>query len=221
MRTRYLAHLAGQLTTIYANHPLRVGIDGIDAAGKSILADELADSISALKRPVVRASLDGFHQPREKRYRQGQLSPQGYFQDSFQYDRLIDRVLKPLGPGGNRIIQTRIFDYRIDSDVTIRPQLVPLDAILIFDGIFLLRDELRTYWDVSIFVKVSFETAFKRAIKRDSNPQNGGDSLKQKYLQRYIPAQKRYLQTCQPEAAADFTWDNEDPLSPILSVRSA
>lgn len=119
------------------------------------------------------------------------------------------------------MIQPKIFDYRIDSETSIPPLLVPGDAILIFDGIFLLRDELRAYWDISIFVKVSFDTAIRRAIARDSDLYGDTEGLKQKYLQRYVPAQKHYLETCHPQTTADFIWDNENPLSPILSARSA
>jgi uridine kinase len=198
-----------------------VGIDGIDAAGKTTLADELAVGLSLLKRPVVRASMDGFHQPKKIRHQQGPLSPDGYFQDSFQYDKLIDLVLKPLGPGGNHIIYTRIFDYRTDADVTLTSEQVPEDAILILDGIFLLRDELREYWDISIFVQVTFEAALMRALKRDCTQPKDEDAIKQKYLLRYFPAQKQYLLTCHPEAVANFIWNNEDPSRPILSAHSA
>jgi uridine kinase len=220
VRLEYIDCLARQITSIPATHPLRVGIDGVDAAGKSTLADELADHISVMKRPVVRASIDGFHQPKGIRYQRGSLSPHGYFQDSFQYDRLIELVLTPLGPGGSRIICTRIFDYRRNIAVAVQPQAVPEDTILIFDGIFLLRVELRVFWDVTIFVKVTFETYLSRALKRDRVFADNENVIQQKYLQRYIPAQEYYLHTCQPESYADFTWDNEDPTSPILTGRS-
>jgi pantothenate kinase-related protein Tda10 len=42
-----------------------VGIDGPDSAGKSTLAGRLAGSLAV---PVLRASIDGFHLPREARY---------------------------------------------------------------------------------------------------------------------------------------------------------
>lgn len=42
----------------------RVGIDGVDGAGKTCLADELAGVLQAQGAPVIRASVDGFHRPR-------------------------------------------------------------------------------------------------------------------------------------------------------------
>jgi len=39
---------------------VRVGIDGVDGAGKSTLADELRDRLASSGRPVIRATVDGF-----------------------------------------------------------------------------------------------------------------------------------------------------------------
>ena len=56
----------------------RVAIDGIDAAGKTRLAGELAPLIEARGRPVIRASIDDFLRPADERYRRGRESPRGY-----------------------------------------------------------------------------------------------------------------------------------------------
>jgi uridine kinase len=66
----------------------RVAIDGPDAAGKTTLADELAHALRARGREVTRVSADDFLRPCEERYRRGELSPEGYYEDSFDYDAL-------------------------------------------------------------------------------------------------------------------------------------
>ena len=73
MTTREQAHhqLADILVSRPHSSPLRVAIDGIDAAGKTTLADKLAPLIEAQGRPVIRASIDGFHRLRSLRYRLG------------------------------------------------------------------------------------------------------------------------------------------------------
>jgi len=62
---------------------LRVGIDGVDGAGKTTFADELAAALAPFGRPVIRAGVDGFHHPRAVRYRRGRESPEGFFRDSY------------------------------------------------------------------------------------------------------------------------------------------
>ena len=63
-----------------ASTPLRVGIDGRCASGKTTLADELA-SVITLRQPeleILRPSVDGFHHMKAHRYRQGEYSARGY-----------------------------------------------------------------------------------------------------------------------------------------------
>lgn len=51
--------IASQMAAIARPHSVRVAIDGVDAAGKTTFADELAPRLTALGRPVIRASIDG------------------------------------------------------------------------------------------------------------------------------------------------------------------
>lgn len=81
---------------------VRVAVDGIDGAGKTIFADELASHIKRLSRPVIRASVDSFHQPKAARYKKGTDSAVGFYEDSFDYVKLRTLLLDPLGPEGNR-----------------------------------------------------------------------------------------------------------------------
>ncbi len=60
-----------------------VAIDGPDAAGKTTLADTLAQQVA---RPALRVSIDDWHNPREVRLRRGDESPVGYYMDSFDYE---------------------------------------------------------------------------------------------------------------------------------------
>jgi putative protein kinase ArgK-like GTPase of G3E family len=48
------------LDGVHVGHPLRVGIDGRSAAGKTTFADELAAALRGRGREVLRASLDDF-----------------------------------------------------------------------------------------------------------------------------------------------------------------
>src|SRR3972149_3759532 len=51
-REQLLAQLASMLLSIQQPHPIRVAVDGIDAAGKTTLADELAAPIESRRRGV-------------------------------------------------------------------------------------------------------------------------------------------------------------------------
>jgi uridine kinase len=156
-RDGLVAYLTEVIDALQRPHPLRVGIDGPDAAGKTTLADELASELRARQRTVIRASIDGFHRPRAERYRQGEDSPHGYYDDSFDSDALRSNLLDPLGPNGNRRYRTATFDFRTDAPRPAAWAVAPDDAVLLFDGVFLLRPELFGGWDLRVFVAVASE----------------------------------------------------------------
>jgi hypothetical protein len=55
-----------------------------------------ARTSSPLRRSVIRASVDGFHNPRAVRYEGGRYSPEGYFENSYNYAALKQCFLDPL-----------------------------------------------------------------------------------------------------------------------------
>jgi len=81
-RDEMLNDVAARLATLVSANTVRVGIDGVDAAGKTTPADELGQRLRALRRPVIRSGIDHFHNPREVRYAKGSESPDGYYEDS-------------------------------------------------------------------------------------------------------------------------------------------
>ena len=215
-REQLLQQLSAFVVSRLHAHPLRVALDGIDAAGKTTLADELAPLIEAQGRPVIRASLDGFHQPRRVRYRRGPQSPEGYYEDSFDYSALRTVLLEPLGPQGNRRYQRAVFDFRTDAPLAAPQEEAPANAVLLFDGVFLLRPELVDQWDYRILVSVKMELALQRALQRDLPLFGSVETIQMRYLQRYLPGQRLYYQAARPHAQADVIVDNNDPSHPQL-----
>jgi uridine kinase len=212
-RPELLGLLSGLLLEREPPHPLRVAIDGPDAAGKTTLADELAELLTG-KRPVIRAGIDGFHNPRELRYRRGPNSPEGYFLDSFDYEALRTLLLEPLGPGGSRRYRRALFDYRVDEDVAAPEEEASPDSVLLFDGVFLLRPELRPFWDFSIFVQADFDETLRRAEARDLELMGGVEAVKERYLSRYISGQELYFSRCAPQEIADVVIENTSVSEP-------
>lgn len=215
-RKAVLGRLADTIAAVRLDHPARVGIDGVDCAGKTTLADELVEPLRARGRPVIRASIDGFHNPCATRYRRGRASPRGYYEDSFNFDAIVDCLLRPLGPDGTREYQTARFDFRTDTPVDSPWHTAPTDAVLLFDGVFLHRPELLPHWDFAVFVEADFETTIRRAAARDGYLFGTEDATRRTYRQRYIPGQKLYLSACEPARAAHAVLRNNSPANPEL-----
>jgi uridine kinase len=215
-RPQLLDELASRIIRIDLPHPIRVAVDGVDAAGKTSLTQELAAQLQAYGRPVIRASIDGFHNPARIRHRRGSTSPEGYYYDSFNYQRLTESLLAPLGPGGSRLYVSAVFDYRTDLEVQTPIQVAAVNAVLLFDGVFLLRPELMEYWDFTIFVEAAFETTLARAEQRDAVLFSSVEEVRKRYERRYIPGQKLYIDKCRPKERAKVAVDNNDPWNPVV-----
>jgi uridine kinase len=214
-RGELLELLTGLLLEREPPHPLRVAIDGPDGAGKTTLGDELA-AVLAGKRPVVRAGIDGFHNPRADRLRRGLDSPEGYFLDSFDYEALRTLLLEPFGPDGSRRYRCACFDYLTDEKVALPEEEASPESILLFDGVFLLRDELRAFWDFSIFVQADFDEIVRRAEERDRELMGGAEAVRERYRTRYISGQELYFSRCAPQEIADVVFDNTNASDPRL-----
>ncbi len=211
-RQELLNTMADKILELPSPLVTRVAIDGVDGAGKTMFANELADVLQALGRPIIRASVDSFHNPRAIRYRLGKTSPEGFFHDSYNYELLKKILLKPLSPNGSRHYKTVAFDHHTDSPVLQTEQLAEPSSILIFDGIFLHRPELRNFWDYSIFLEVGFDLTYARMAQRDkSSPDPNAPEN-----HRYLAGQTLYLSECQPKHYASIIVNNENFATPFV-----
>jgi uridine kinase len=215
-RPDLLGRLATLIDGVRLGYPTRVAFDGPDAAGKTILADELAPVLRERGRHVIRASVDGFHRPKAERYARGPDSPEGYYEDSFDHDTLRRALLDPLGPSGDRAYRTATSDHRADRAVSEQFATAPGDAVLLLDGVFLQRPELRDGFDVCVFVAVAFEETLRRVVERDVALFGSRDEVERRYRSRYVPGQRMYFAAVGPRELADIVIANDDPAGPVL-----
>lgn len=209
-----LSRLGATIVELHPRRSVRIAIDGVDGAGKTTLADALAPVVSAQGRPTIRASVDDFHHPQAVRYARGRHSPDGFYLDSYDYEAFRESLLDPLSPGGSGRYVAKRFDHGIDASVVPDAQQAPPTAALIIDGIFLHRPELRSYWDLSIFLKVDFEISVPRGAQRGQA--FGSPDPAAAANQRYVGGQKRYFAECMPEQQADIVIGYNDLREPTI-----
>ncbi len=188
---------------------LLVAVDGPDAAGKTTLARAVAERLT---RPWLSVSIDDWHNPREHRLRRGAESADGYYLDSFDHDGLVAGCLAPFASGSRRI-RTAGFDHVADTAVQMW-QEVAADAVLIVEGVFLLRPELRGRWDLSVYLHVDEAVTLDRAVIRDVPQLGSEEEVRRRYERRYLPGQALYRELAAPGDAADVLVDNTDPAQP-------
>jgi uridine kinase len=112
-----------------------------------------------------------------------------------------------------------VFDFRTDSPRVTDRTRAASDAALLFDGVFLLRPELRDEWDLTVFVCVEPEESLRRALDRDVDLFGSREEVERRYRARYLPGQRLYLDEARPLEHADLVIVNDDPAAPELSGR--
>ena len=213
-RSKLIQMLAKMIFQVEADHPVRVAIDGVDASGKTTLADELAQVLLEANRQIIRASADNFHNPERIRRRRGGLSPEGFYYDSYNYDDLEEVLLKPLGPEGDRRYRTAVFSLHQDQPVEMPVKEAAQDAILLIDGIFLLRPRLMPFWDLTLYLDADYAQTMARGVRRDAELYGSPGEAAQRYQERYVPGQKLYHKQANPLDKADILIDNNDLEAP-------
>lgn len=211
-RGEFVTRLAEAISSVTTTHPLRVAIDGPPASGKTTLADELAVVLRSQGRDVIRATIDDFLVHRAQRYRRGRYSAEGCYFDAHDRAALCQILLDPLGPGGDRRFQHAVFDTDTDTPSSPPAWTAPADAVLLFDGVFLLRPELIDRWDLRIFVSVPFEQTVDRARERGTALAGSTADIaeiERSWRNRYIPAQQLYFALARPTDHADIIVYND------------
>jgi uridine kinase len=154
-RSALIDQLADTIIGLHRPAPTLVAIDGRSAAGKTTLADELAQRFQSKGRPALRSSLDHFHPPGHK-YRSAarQYTPESYFAEGYDYAAFRRCVLEPLQQHGSRRGQLSCWDSFTDTPFPEQWLDAPNEVVVIVDGIFLLRPDLRQDWHYRIWLDI-------------------------------------------------------------------
>jgi uridine kinase len=219
-RAEVLTELAGLVLAVERPHPVRVAIDGCSAAGKTTLADELAQVLrDRTEREVIRAGIDYFKRAVELRTAYPVDSPEGYYLETWDDEAIRDRLLTPLGPDGDRRYTAALMDPSAQTTLDTPVVVAADDAVLLADGAFLQRPELDDYWDLRIYVDITFDEVLRRGIARDQRWMTSPEAAEHRYRTKYIPGEQLYVDQIQPQTRAQLVLNNQDPTNPTLTIR--
>ncbi|WP_017152339.1 uridine kinase [Bacillus bingmayongensis] len=219
-RQTAIREIVERMFILQLNHPIRVGVSGITASGKTIFANELQQEIHLRGRKVIRTSIDNFHNPRIVRYSQGKESAKGYYEDAHDYKAFAERLLIPLGAGGDMRYMMKSHD--LETDMYIESDLIPAskDMVFIVDGTFLFKKELQHLFDYKIFVETDFEIAKERGSSREAKVFGNKEKAEEMFSNRYHAACHMYIKEHAPKQCADVVLMNNDIEAPRVVFKN-
>ncbi|HEX8093092.1 uridine kinase family protein [Jatrophihabitans sp.] len=175
-----------QLAALPGHTPRLVCVEGLGGAGKTTLARAL----TARSDNITLVHGDDFYGPEERDWRS--WSPQQGYERYFDHQRLERELLRPLKAGRSATFQRYDWDSNtLDGWVTVEAR-----GIVLVEGVYLLRRELRLYWDFSIYVDAPRELRQARLHARGENDEG--------WIERWAVAEDYYEGVEQPSQAADL-----------------
>ncbi|MGI5154319.1 uridine kinase [Microbispora sp. CA-102843] len=164
VRTALVGRIAERVLALGPGR-LRVGVDGLTAAGKTSFGHELAEHLARAGRPVLRASLDDFKRPWRDRHLYDRESGEGYYRNAYDYDAAIALLLDPAGPDGSGSVALCSIDPLTQVDHSSVLTTAAPGAVTIVDGVFAFRPEIDAYWDLRVWMEVPPETSVRRGAR--------------------------------------------------------
>lgn len=184
-----------------------VGIDGLGGAGKSTLVDSLKSELQNESYNSYILHIDDFIHPKSIRYNDSKEEWYCYYNLQWRYDYLIKEILDPIKRGEK--IDKEIEFYDKENDTYVKKHIyIPLNSILLLEGVFLQRKEIKDYLDFVIYLDVPQEIRLDRVLKRDIYI-GSADDIKDKYNRRYFPAEDRYILEYSPALNADLVLETK------------
>ena len=168
-------------------------------------AGHLADALRAAARPVLTAGWSGFWRPRSLRLEHGRDDPDAFHDGWLDVAGLWREVLGPLGEATGRWWVPSLHDPGTDRASRAPREAVPDDAVLVFAGPFLLRDDLRWGFDAVVHLSTSDAAVRRRVGAADA--------------ERVLGGWHRYLAESEPAEHATAVLRCEDPRHPAELVR--
>jgi uridine kinase len=181
-----LAAVLQRLPTPTTDLPTLMCIEGLGGSGKTTLAR----AVTARRPDITLIHGDDFYGPEERDWRS--WTPRQGYERYFDHQRVEHQLLRPLKTGHRASFQRYDWKNNALADwVTVEPQ-----GVVLVEGVYLLRRELRSYWDFSIYVDTPRELRLQRLHARGENDAG--------WIERWAAAEDYYEQVEQPAQAAEL-----------------
>jgi uridine kinase len=187
-----------------------VAITGIDGSGKGYLAAQMMAALQGRGIHVVLLGIDGWLNLPDRRFSRDNPAEHFYL-NALRFEALFSQLVFPLRD--RRSIRLEA-DYAEETATSYRKQLYEFSdvEVILLEGIYLLKRQFQDYYDISVWIDCTFDTALERAIARGQEALAAEETIKA-YRTIYFPAQQIHFERDRPRAAAGAIINNDPRLS--------
>jgi uridine kinase len=182
-----------------------VAVSGIDGCGKGWLTRKIVDDLQARGVNAANINIDGWLNLPAKRF-SDKNPAEHFYLHAIRFDEMFAQLVLPLRDARSIRVET---DFAEETATTYRKQLYEFTDIdiIVLEGIYLLKQAFRPYYDLSIWIDCSFARALERALARGQEGLPPTDTIRA-YETIYFPAQEIHFRRDNPQQAAEIIVDN-------------
>lgn len=193
-----------------AQRSILVAITGIDGCGKGYLTAQIAEALTAKGVNVAVIGVDGWLNLPEKRF-SNQNPAEHFYLHALRFDEMFTQLIFPLRD--RRSIQL-VADFAEETATNFRQHTYNFQEIdvILLEGIYLLKRAFQNYYDLSVWINCTFETALERAIDRAQEGLPPEETIAA-YRNIYFPAQQIHFERDAPQSNATLILNNDPRLT--------
>ena len=184
------------VTPIDSCSRLIVGVDGLSRSGKTTMVKKLAMRLDEQQIPYCVFHMDDHIVERAKRYQTGQEEWLEHYEKQWDIDWFTHHFFERLLEAD----ELKMPFYNAESDTHhVKKVQLPDHGVIIIEGVFLQRQEWRTFFDKVVYLDCPRHTRFLRESEQTQKNI-------EKFTNRYWKAEDHYLVTERPIEQADLVW---------------
>ena len=188
-----------------------VAVSGIDGSGKGYVTGQLVAELRRRGVHAVAVNIDGWLNLPSRRF--GTDRPaEHFYHHAIRFEEMFEQLILPLKRQRSVRVEA---DFAEETAQDYRRHTYDFRDVdvIVLEGIYLLKRAFRQYYDWTLWVDCSFETALERALGRGQEGLPPDETVRA-YRTIYFPAQEVHFRLDGPRAAADAVWVNDPRLGP-------
>jgi uridine kinase len=188
------------LAAVRKNKRIILGIEGLSRSGKTTFVKRLASELEDMGIQYQVIHIDDHIVERANRYNTGQEEWREYYYMQWDVEWLKEHLFGKLHYSDQ--IELPFYDDELDEQ-TSRVLNLTGKKVFIVEGVFLMREEWKNYFDFTVYLDCPRDVRFSReSVKTQSNME--------KFKKRYWKAEDFYLETVKPAENADLVISCQD-----------
>ena len=192
--------------SIPAQRSALVAITGIDGCGKGYVAAQLLKQLAAQGVCAAIIGVDGWLNLPYVRFTKSNRAEHFYLH-AIRFEEMFGQLVLPLRD--RRSIRLEA-DFAEETGSEYRKHTYDFEEldVILLEGIYLLKRSFQEYYDLSIWIECSFQTALERALARSQEGLTP-EATVEAYRSIYFPAQEIHFRRDDPRNAATLTVNND------------